>query len=148
MSAGRTGLVSLGILFLSGCAIPRSVLIHDGLRTTIIDAASRVPLADAFVFARRDSQGRPLILARSDRDGRLELEPARRLQFVPLLGEAFAHLALTVCKDGYEAREVVTGGGWNADFKPGRVHEIEFLPLRPSFSAESADCQVVAPAGE
>lgn len=128
------------LVLLQGC-IPRSVLIHDGLQTTVVDAASQAPIADAFVFDRRDKDGRPIILARSNEKGRLSLLPAREFRFVPLLSEASLFLLLTVCKAGYEARTVVTRGGWNADFGPSRVHEVEFVPLARSLSAESADCR-------
>lgn len=131
----------VAFVFLPGCAIPRSVLIHDGLTTTVVDAASQAPIADAMVFARRNNQGQPLVLARSDANGRLSLQPAREIRFIPLLSEGSPFLMLTICKAGYEARAVVTRGGWNADLGPSRVHEVEFVPLARSSSVESADCR-------
>lgn len=127
-------------LLLSAC-VPHSVVVHDGLLTTVVDAASLAPVADALVFSWRDDQGRPIVLARSDESGRVSLQPEQEIRFVPLLSEGYIPLMLTVCKAGYEAQVLVTRAGWNADFLPARVHEVEYVPLTRSLSVEDADCR-------
>jgi hypothetical protein len=136
-----------GLLLMQGC-VPRSVLLHDGLSTTVVDAGSQAPIADAFVFARRDNQDQPIVLARSDENGKLSLQAEREIQFVVLLGEAIVFLKLTVCKPGYEAWELVTGSGWNADFRASQRHEVERISLVRSTSPESANCRMLRAPGE
>jgi len=135
------------LLLLQGC-LPRSALLHDGLSTTVVDAGSQAPIADAFVFARRDHQDQPIVLARSDANGKLSLPAEREIQFVVPLGEAIVFLKLTVCKQGYKAWELVTGSGWNADFRASQIHDVERVSLVPSTSPESANCRMLRAPGE
>jgi hypothetical protein len=114
----------------------------------VVDAGSKAPIADAFVFARRDNQDRPIVLARSDENGKLSLPAEREIQFVVPLGEAIVFLKLTVCKQGYEARELLTGSGWNADFMASQIHDVERVSLVPSTSPESANCRMLRALGE
>jgi len=122
-------LAMAGAILLQGCALPRSVVIHDGLQTTVVDARTRAPLADAIVFARRDGAGQPIILSRSDQAGRLELEPRSEWKMIPFMGEALVSIMLWVCREGYAPAEIVTRRGWNADLRPAQIHAQEWVAL-------------------
>lgn len=140
----RLLLVALAASLLQGCALPRVLAVHDGLRTTVIDAETRAPIADAVVFTHRDTTGRPIVLGRSDQTGHVDFEPRSKLGWVPLLGEGMIFFLLSVCRDGYMPAEIQTRGGWNADFRPARVHEQAWVELQRAGIDAPGQC----PAGD
>lgn len=124
----KFALSTLLFLLLQACAIPRWVVIHDGLKTTVVDATSKQPIQDAYVFVHSHAEA----LARSDQKGRIELQPKRELQWVTLLGEGMLEMSLRVCKAGYTPYVAVPRGGWNADLRPVEMLEITQIELSPA----------------
>ena len=57
------------LLLLTGC-LPRQVVMHDGIRASVVDAESKAAIGGAFVYDGFEA-GRPRVLARSGADGRL-----------------------------------------------------------------------------
>src|SRR5690606_34246207 len=103
------------LLLLQGC-MPRSVIVHDGLDTTVVDQHTRQPLAGVSII------DAGVGVARSDAQGRVQLAPRRTLKLGPLMGEANVMLSLLACKDGYAPQPVAERRGWNADYGPSQVH--------------------------
>ena len=103
------------LLLLQGC-MPRSVIVHDGLDTTVVDRHTRQPLAGVSIV------DAGVVVARSDAQGRVQLAPRRTLKLEPLMGEANVMLHLLACKDGYAPQPVAERRGWNADYGPSQVH--------------------------
>lgn len=124
----RLTLVTLLILLLQACAIPRWVVIHDGIKTTVVDAATKQPIQDAYVFVHSPTQ----ILARSDQNGYIELQPKRELKWVTLMSEGMILVSLRICKAGYAPYVAVPRSGWNADLKPVQMLEIKQIELSPA----------------
>lgn len=124
----KFALSTLLFLLLQACAIPRWVVIHDGIKTTVVDAATKQPIQDAYVFVHSHSQ----ILAHSDQNGYIELQPKRELKWVTLMGEGMILMSLRVCKAGYVPYVAVPRGGWNADLKPIQMLEIAQIELSPA----------------
>lgn len=103
------------VLLLQGC-MPRSVIVHDGLDTRVLDSQTRQPLAGVSIL------DAGVWVAQSDARGRVHLAPERTLKLVPLMGEANVMLSLLACKDGYTPQPVALRRGWNADFGQSQVH--------------------------
>jgi|GEM_PF-2416686 len=112
-------------LLMTGC-VPRLVVDHDGLETTVIDAETREPLENAVAF---NHFGEPFARARSDRDGKILLAPKQRLEFVPFLGEAVVEMGLWVCKEGYVPFQAGIRRGWNADFDAPTTYQPDAIAL-------------------
>jgi len=68
-----------------GC-IPRAAVVHDGLKTTIVDSASGEPLSGAFVYDRLDGQT-PHVLALGNEKGELLLGSKERITLSGFMGE-------------------------------------------------------------
>ncbi len=115
------------VLLLQACAIPRWVVIHDGLKTTVVDAVTKQPIQDAYAFVHSGAE----VLARSDQNGHIELQPKRKLEWILLLSEGIMEMSLRVCKAGYAPYVAVPRGGWNADLKPIQMLEIAQIELSP-----------------
>lgn len=115
------------VLLLQACAIPRWVVIHDGLKTTVVDAVTKQPIQDAYAFVHSGAE----VLASSDQNGRIELQPKRKLEWILLLSEGHMEMSLRVCKAGYAPYVAVPRGGWNADLKPIQMLEIAQIELSP-----------------
>ncbi|MBP5979142.1 MAG: hypothetical protein KA748_02955 [Halomonas sp.] len=128
----------LACLLLQGC-IPRTVIVHDGLKTTVIDFMSKEPLEGAFVYDRLDGQA-PHILALSDEKGEILLNPKKEFVLSSLLGEAKVFKHLWVCKEGYMPYLAGSMGGWNADFGSSKTHTPVVIELTRSSLAPSESC--------
>lgn len=124
----KLALSTLLFLLLQACAIPRWVVIHDGLKTTVVDAVTKQPIQDAYVFVHSGAEA----LARSDQNGHIELQPKRKLEWILLLSEGRMEMSLRVCKAGYAPYVAVPRGGWNADLKPIQMLEISQIELSPA----------------
>lgn len=120
------------LLLLQGC-MPRSVLVHDGLETTVIDALTQQPLAGVVIA----SGGQ--YLTQSDAQGQVRVAPQRTLKLEPLMGEANVMLNLLACKDGYAPQAVALRGGWNADYGPSQVHR-EVIRMQRALEPSSYPC--------
>ena len=120
------------LLLLQGC-VPRSVIVHDGLDTTVLDPQTQQPLAGVAIL-----DGGTWV-AQSDAQGRVQLAPERTLKLVPLMGEANIMLSLLACKDGYAPLPVATRGGWNADYGQSQVHR-EVIYLQRASGTPSHAC--------
>lgn len=107
---------------LTGC-LPRQVVVHDGIRASVVAARSKAPIAGTFVYDSVEA-GRPRVLARSGADGRLELAPKTRRRMTPVMGEAQVIQSLWICSAGYEPTRVSQRAGWNADFAAARAHAL------------------------
>lgn len=129
-------LIALPLLI--GC-LPRQVVVHDGIRASVVDARSKAPIAGAFVYDGVEA-GRPRVLARSEADGRLELAPKTRRRMTPVMGEAQAIQSLWICSAGYEPTRVSQRAGWNADFAAARVHALGTVELVPSTARDEEGC--------
>lgn len=120
------------LLLLQGC-MPRSVIVHDGLDTQVLDRQTQQPLAGVAIL------DGGVWVAQSDAQGRVQLAPERTLKLVPLMGEANIMLSLLACKDGYAPLPVATRGGWNADYGQSQVHR-EVIYLQRSNDTPSRAC--------
>ncbi|MEY4562774.1 MAG: hypothetical protein RLZZ618_2051 [Pseudomonadota bacterium] len=139
----RTAWGLAAVVLLPGCVI-RTVVVHDGLTTTVVDAASRQPLAQAFAYDQVASNDKPVVLALSNTQGELQLEGRRRLTVTPLLGEAIVFRQLWVCKEGYTPRLVGVSSGWNSDYGPTRAYTPQVVELVPSPLPAAASCSAPA----
>lgn len=131
-------------LLLQGC-MPRTITIHDGLDTTVVDAVTKEGIAGAFVFSSRGESMSMIgnVLAKSGANGHIHLEPETTTKFVALMSEGLVDQSLVVCKEGYDPNRVARRGGWNADFSPSKLHEIKQVELTKSISTESSSvCRV------
>jgi len=131
------------LVLLPGCVI-RTVVVHDGLSTTVVDAVSRQPLAQAFAYDQVAHNDKPAVLALSNTQGELRLEGRRRITVTPLLGEAMVFRQLWVCKEGYTPRLVGVSSGWNSDYGPTREYTPQVVELVPSPLPPAKSC--LAPA--
>ena len=147
----RIIMVALGLLSLTGCVLVTSVE-HDGLETTVIDAETRQPLAEAFVYDGfaygDDEKGQPRVLSKSNASGQIRLAPRTHLEFVIFLGEAVVHQSLWVCKDGYKPVWVGGRGGWNADLSPKKYFKPGTIELTRSTLIATESCLQVSEADE
>ena len=123
---------------LTGC-LPRQVVVHDGIRASVVDAESKAAIGGAFVYDGFEA-GRPRVLARSGADGRLELAPKTRRRMTPVMGEAQVVQSLWICSVGYAPRRVAQRAGWNADFTAARVHALGTVELMPSTARDEEGC--------
>lgn len=128
----------IALPLLTGC-LPRQVVVHDGIRASVVDAESKAAIAGAFVYDGFEA-GRPRVLARSEADGRLELAPKTRRRMTPVMGEAQVIQSLWICSVGYEPRRVSQRAGWNADFAAARVHTLGTVELVPSDASDARRC--------
>lgn len=138
----------IAVPLLTGC-LPRQVVVHDGIRASVVDAESKAAIAGAFVYDRVEA-GRPRVLARSDADGRLELAPKTRRRMTPVMGEAQVVQSLWICSAGYEPTRVSQRAGWNADVATARVHALGTVELAPSAVRDGNGCaltRAVSPDG-
>lgn len=119
-------------LLVQGC-MPRSVLVHDGLDTTVLDQQTQQPLAGVSIL------DAGVVVAHSDAQGRVQLAPQRTLKLVPLMGEARISLSLLACKDGYLPTVVAERGGWNADYSDSQVHRTPIV-LQPATGPQATVC--------
>lgn len=133
----------IGVILLQGC-MPRSVIVHDGLETQIVDSVTQAPIQGAFVYDRLVDAA-PRILALSDPGGALLLQPSRKLKLTPLLGEALVFNALWVCKEGYQPYQVGSASGWNADYRPSRRYTPAVIALTRSALAPAESCLAIGP---
>ena len=138
----RSILLTLSLLSLAGC-IPRTAVVHDGLETTVLDAETKKPLPDAFVYDRFENKTGPHVLARSNNFGQLRLEPATRLTFASPLGEALVFQSLWVCKEGYKPVQVGSRSGWNADYQPSEYYRPNSIELMKSALLPAESCSDV-----
>lgn len=135
---------SLALVSLSGC-IPRTVLVHDGVETTVFEAETKKPLPDAFVYDSFDSKAGPRVLARTNAIGLVRLNPESRMRFSALtlsalMGEALISQYLWICKEGY--KPVMVGGsmGWNADYRAGKLYRPKSVELSKSELPPDKSC--------
>lgn len=126
------------LLLLQGC-IPRTIIVHDGLKTTVIDSTSKKPLEGAFVYDRLEGQT-PGILARSNERGEIHLDPKRKFIVSGLLGEAMVLKVIWVCKEGYTPYLAASLRGWNSDFGPSTIHTPKVIELLRSPLASTESC--------
>lgn len=128
-------------LLAQGC-VPRTLTMHDGLDTTVVDSATKAPILGAFVFL---GHGASLLkgpaLATSDASGRLKLNPETKVKLVMPITEGLVDQRLIVCKEGYEPNTVVWRSGWNADVSPSQLYQIKVVELTKSTTAESSGCK-------
>lgn len=128
----------IAVSLLTAC-LPRQVVVHDGIRASVVDAESKAAIGGAFVYDRVEA-GRPRVLARSGADGRLELAPKTRRRTTPVMGEAQVVQSLWICGAGYEPTRVSQRAGWNADFAAARVHTLGTVELVPSTARDEEGC--------
>lgn len=128
-------------MLLQGC-MPRSVIVHDGLETRVVDSVTQTPISGAFVYDRLVDT-RPRMLALSGPGGELLLEPSRTLKFTPLLGEALVLNVLWVCKEGYMPYRVGSASGWNADYRPSTRYTPARIELTRSTLNPAESCLAI-----
>jgi hypothetical protein len=118
----------------------RSV-VHDGLKTTVIDSMTKKPLDGAFAFDRLEGEGKkPHVLATSNAKGEILVVPKTRIVMNVPLGEALIHMHLWVCKKGYAPQIVGARVGWNADFSPSETYTPDVVELSPSSLKSEESC--------
>ncbi|MGV8959523.1 MAG: hypothetical protein ACOH1V_03965 [Stenotrophomonas sp.] len=114
-------------------------VVHDGLKTLVVDSVTQEPVGDAFVYDRLEGK-KPRVLALSDNKGALVLEPKSKLIFSALMAEAFIYKQLWVCKDGYSPYLAGSGGGWNSDYRPSVTYTPAVIELTKSSLAQTESC--------
>jgi len=136
----RAVAILIALLMLTGC-LPRQVVIHDGIRASVVDADTKAAISGAFVYDRLDA-GQPRILARSDADGGVQLAPDSRRRITAVMGEAQVRQFLWICSAGYQPRLVSQRAGWNADFAAARIHDLGTVELTRADPADDGSCSV------
>jgi hypothetical protein len=126
------------LALLQGC-FPRSVIVHDGLKTKIVDSVTKEPVGNAFVYDHLKGQS-PHVLALSNEKGEILLDPKRRLTLSGLMGEALIFKYIWVCRDGYIPHLAGYNGGWNADYGPSTVYTPTMIELTKSSLAPAQSC--------
>jgi hypothetical protein len=129
------------ICALQGC-VPTTAVVHDGLKTKVIDSMTKEPLSGAFVFDHLEN-GRPHTLVFSNERGEVLLNPKRRFMLSSLLGEALIFQSLWVCKEGYVPYLAGSRGGWNADYGPSRLHTPTVIELTKSPLSPAESCLAI-----
>jgi hypothetical protein len=128
------------VVFLQAC-IPRTAVVHDGLKTTVMDAATKRPIGGAFAYDRLEAETKtPHVLANSNANGELFLDAKSKLAMGVFLGEAMVFRSLWVCKEGYAPHLVGSTGGWNSDYGPSRIYTPNAIELSPSSLPPAETC--------
>lgn len=134
----RPTAILIALLMLTGC-LPRQVVVHDGIRASVVDADTKAAISGAFVYDRLDA-GQPRVLARSDADGGVQLAAETRRRITAVMGEAQVRQFLWICSAGYQPRLVSQRAGWNADFAAARIHELGIVELTRTDPADDRSC--------
>lgn len=136
-----SNLLPICVALLQGC-IPRTAVVHDGLKSKIVDSVTKEPLNGAFVYDYLDG-GKPHVLVLGNESGEVTLDPSRRLTLGGLMGEALVRQKLWVCKEGYVPYLAGSRGGWNADYGPSKIHTPTVIELAKSPLAPAESCLAI-----
>lgn len=134
----RATAILIALFMLTGC-LPRQVVVHDGIRASVVDADTKAAISGAFVYDRLDA-GRPRVLARSDADGSVQLAPDTRRRITPVMGEAQVVQFLWICSEGYQPLLASQRAGWNADFAAPRTHDLGTVELTRRAAGDDRSC--------
>lgn len=129
------------LLVLQGC-LPRQVVVHDGLELSVVSATSGLPVVGVKVFSPSvTGSSKPRVLAVSNDEGRITLDPDTTVRLVPFLSEGQIYLDLWLCKPGFATTNLASRSGWNVDLRAPEIHRLGRVQLQPDGESQ---CDVEA----